>query len=130
MEKKIGDVAATLGVSVDTLRYYEKIELLGKVPRSTNGVRYFSEEIISRIRFIRRAQGMGFSLDDIRELLKLRDQPSVPKPEVRLMVKQKLSEIEQQLEDMIQLRDELQALTQVCESSTGRECPILQELEK
>jgi DNA-binding transcriptional MerR regulator len=130
MSKKIGEVSIELDVSIDTLRYYEKIDLLGQVPRSDSGVRYYDEALIARIRFIRHAQRMGFSLDAIRELLVFRDQPSNVKPQVREMIKQKLVELDRQIQDLSQLRDELQALTTACEGSRDNDCPILKEFEK
>jgi DNA-binding transcriptional MerR regulator len=130
MHKKIGDVAALFDVSVDTLRYYEKIELLGQVPRSDSGVRYYDSALIARIRFIRHAQRMGFSLDDIRELLGFRDQPAIDKPQVRELMRHKLDALNQQIQDLSVLRDELQALTMACEQSIDSDCPILKEFEK
>jgi DNA-binding transcriptional MerR regulator len=130
MDKKVGEVASLLHVSLDTLRYYEKIQLLGQVPRNNGGVRYYNETLIARIRFIRHAQRMGFSLDAIKELLAFRDQPTNVKPQVREMIQQKLIELDQQIQDLSQLRDELQELTTACESSTDSDCPILKEFEK
>jgi len=128
--KKVGEVAAILDVSVDTLRYYEKIDLLGSVPRRDSGVRYYDEGLIARVRFIRHAQRMGFSLDAIKELLTFRDQPANVKPKVREMMQQKLIELDRQILDLSQLRDELQELTTACEGSTDKDCPILKEFEK
>ncbi|MGH1438652.1 MAG: heavy metal-responsive transcriptional regulator [Cellvibrionaceae bacterium] len=130
MSKKIGDVAAELDVSIDTLRYYEKIHLLGQVPRSNSAVRFYDEALIARIRFIRHAQRMGFSLEAIKELLDFRDQPMNAKPQVREMIQQKLITLNQQIQDLSQLRDELQALTRACEYSEDPDCPILKEFEK
>jgi DNA-binding transcriptional MerR regulator len=130
MGKKIGEVALILGVSVDTLRYYEKINLLGQVSRSEGGVRFYDNKTISSIRFIRHAQRMGFSLDEIRDLLDFRQQPTEAKPQVRSMVREKLLELEQQINDLSQLRDDLQGLTNECESSHDGDCPILKNFEK
>lgn len=130
MHKKIGEVASVFDISVDTLRYYEKIGLLDRVPRSDSGVRYYDELLIGRIRFIRHAQRMGFSLEVVKELLKLRDKPTNVKPQVREMIQHKLTELDQQIQDLSQLRDELQALTNTCKDSTAAYCPILKEFEK
>ncbi len=130
MAKKIGEVAELLNVSIDTLRYYEKIDLLGQVPRSDSGIRHYDEALIARIRFIRHAQRMGFSLEAINELLAFREQPANVKPQVREMIKQKLVDLDQQILDLSQLRDELQALTTACEGSSDSDCPILKEFEK
>ncbi len=130
MHKRIGEVATLLNVSVDTLRYYEKIGLLGEVTRSTNGIRYYNNELIARIRFIRHAQRMGFSLDSIRQLLDFRNQPANVKPQIRKVMKQKLNELEQKIYALSQLHDELQTLLTTCELSLEPDCPILKEFEK
>lgn len=130
MAKKIGEVALMLKISVDTLRYYEKIDLLGKVPRNPSGVRHYDEILITRLRFIRHAQRMGFSLDLIKELLNFREQPTNVKPQVRVVIQQKLIELEQQIHDLSQLRDELYTLSKECENSAETDCPILKKFEK
>ena len=68
-ELRIGEVAARTGVSIDTLRYYEKRQLLPRAPRTAGGFRLFSPEAVERIRFIKQAQALGFSLDEVSELL-------------------------------------------------------------
>ncbi len=130
MHKKIGEVATLLNVSIDTLRYYEKIGLLGHVKRSESGIRYYNDTLITRIRFIRRAQRMGFKLSNIKELLAFRDQPHNVKPQVRGMIRQKLLELSQQIHDLSELRDELETLTAACEHSEESDCPILKAFEK
>ncbi len=130
MNNKIGDVATELGISVDTLRYYEKMNLLGQVPRNHNGVRHYDDHLLTRIRFILHAKRMGFSLYAIKELLVFRDQPNNVKPQVRQMIQSKLVELDQQIEDLSQLRDQLRSLTMACEGSTEQDCPILKEFEK
>lgn len=130
MGKKIGAVSKALDISIDTLRYYEKLGLLGKVPRTQSGIRLYSAENIKRTAFVQRAQAMSFSLKDIGELLVLRDQTSVPKPEVRSMIDHKISEINQRLDELSQLRDELKGLRRLCKTSSGDSCPIIKALEK
>lgn len=70
---RIGEVVTTLAISADTLRYYEKIRLMPKVQRNNGGVRFYSDKDLSRLRFIKRAQKMGFSLEEITQLLKFRE---------------------------------------------------------
>lgn len=126
---KIGEVTAELGISVDTLRYYEKIHLLPNIKRSAAGQREYTAADIARVRFIKRAQKMGFSLDDIASLLAFRDAPAQSKPMVRNMVAEKLTEINHQLQELSALRDELMALTAACEI-TEDNCPILDKFNK
>lgn len=76
---KIGEVTAELGISVDTLRYYEKINLLTNIKRGAAGQREYTAADMARVRFIKRAQKMGFSLDDIASLLAFRDAPAQSK---------------------------------------------------
>ncbi len=130
MTKKIGEVAVILDVSVDTLRYYEKISLLGQVPRNNSGVRHYDDALIARIRFIRHAQRMGFSLESIGEMLTFRESPTQAKPQVRAMVQEKIVELNQRIHDLSQLKNELVVLTESCKTNTESHCPILQEFEK
>ncbi len=126
--KKIGEVAKKLFVSVDTLRYYEKIKLLGPVKRSANGIRLYSEEDIVRVTFIKQAQKVGFTLEEIHQLLKFRDNPIQSKSRVRELVAKKLVVIEQRIQDLTALRDEFSQLTEQCINSEGG-CPILKKFE-
>jgi len=127
--KKIGEVAKLLNISIDTLRYYEKIKLLNPVKRTGSGIRVYADSDLARIKFVQQAQKMSFSLDEIRQLLSFRDSPEMPKPQVRHLVLEKLSAIETRINELILLRDELQKLTTQCIKSTGS-CPILKNFEK
>ena len=128
MMMKIGAVVAELGVSADTLRYYEKIGLMPRVQRNGAGVRFYNDRNLSRIRFIKRAQRMGFSLDEISQLLALRDRPRKAKPEIRMLASAKLADIESHLRDLKSLRNELQLLVNLCDGSEDG-CPIIERLE-
>ncbi len=125
---RIGQVAKTEGVSVDTLRYYEKIQLMPNVGRDQSGIRYYTERDLSRLRFIKRAQKMGFSLDEIGQLLGFREAPLDAKPQTRLLATRKLQQIEDHLLELTQLREELASLTRRCGGSTDQ-CPILAKLD-
>jgi DNA-binding transcriptional MerR regulator len=126
--KKIGEVAKELSVGADTLRYYEKIKLLGRVKRSENGIRLYDEEDIARVTFIKQAQKVGFSLEEIAQLLIFRDNPIQSKSRVRELVAKKLAVIEQRIYDLSALRDEFSKLTEQCINSEGG-CPILKKFE-
>lgn len=124
MRMSIGETAQSTGLTVDTLRYYEKIGLLPRVARDTGGRRRFDEADLSRLRFIRGAQACDFSLEEIRQMLTLREMPEVPGPEVQHLTEQKLAEIEQRLADLDRLKRELELLLNLCRASE-QGCPII-----
>lgn len=126
---RIGKVVTTLAISADTLRYYEKIKLMPKVHRDNGGVRFYSDKDLSRLRFIKRAQKMGFSLDEITQLLRFRENPQKARTKVRELAHLKLDEIEHYLAELTILRDELRLLTNLCGVSKEG-CPILESFDK
>jgi DNA-binding transcriptional MerR regulator len=126
---QIGEVSKRLKLSADTLRYYEKIQLLPPISRNLSGLRIYCDKDLSRLRFIKRAQKMGFSLDEIGQLLSFREAPQQAKPKVKALAHQKLTEIEAHLTELITLRDELKLLTNLCGAS-AQGCPILEEMDK
>ena len=130
MSKSIGQLAKTLGVSPHTLRYYEKIRLLPPVSKTSSGRRLYDDKAEERIRFIKRAQRVGFSLDEIKQLINLDQSPDYPKPDVRAMVSEKVEEVELQMIELKALRTQLKELLNACEKSNeGERCPILEEFK-
>ena len=125
---QIGDVTKRLNISADTLRYYEKIHLLLPISRSASGLRNYSEKDISRLKFIKRAQRMGFSLEEIGHLLDFREAPQEAKPDVRQLAGEKLADIKEHLRELKTLRDELTLLINLCATSEDG-CPIIEGLE-
>lgn len=126
---RIGEAAEAAGLSVDTLRYYERLGLLGRVPRTPGGARLYGERELSRLRFIRRAQRMRFSLEEIGALLAMRDDPRGAREAVRRLTAEKLAEVEAALADLETLRDELTLLLNLCRGGAGGACPILERLD-
>lgn len=126
---KIGEVTDALEISADTLRYYERINLLPRVGRSVGGVRHYSEKDVGRIRFIQHAQKMGFSLQEIAELLRFRENPGDAKPQVRALAREKLDKIEKHLDELKALRQEFSLLIEQC-SASDDDCPILNRLDE
>ncbi len=124
----IGAIARKLGLTADTLRYYEKIGLLPRVARTTAGIRRYSDQDISHLRFIQRAQKMNFSLAEIGELLKMRHDPQHARDEVRQLTANKLSEVESRLTEIQTLHNELQLLLNLCREA-GDGCPIIEDLD-
>lgn len=126
---RIGGVTKLLGISADTLRYYEKIGLLPVINRTVSGIRVYHERDLSRLRFIRRAQKMKFSLKEIAELLKMREDPQHARDEVRTLTRTKLSEVEEHLDDLQFLRNELKLLLNLCAASEDG-CPIIEGIDE
>ena len=126
---RIGGVTKLLGISADTLRYYEKIGLLPAINRTVSGIRVYIERDLSRLRFIRRAQKMQFSLKEIAELIKMREDPQHARDEVRILTRSKLSEVEEHLDDLQFLRNELQLLLNLCTASEEG-CPIIEGINE
>jgi DNA-binding transcriptional MerR regulator len=125
---KISQISEATGVSIDTLRYYEKINLLN-IKRTNSGIRNYSDNDVSSIRFIKQAQKIGFSLDDISQLLHFRNDPENAKPQVRSMINSKLELINLRIQELSRMKEELITLVGQCQSSVG-DCPILKEFEK
>lgn len=124
----IGDISKQLGLSADTLRYYEKISLLPNVSRNASGIRQYDDKDISRLKFIKRAQRMNFSLKEIRNLLSMREDPQHSKDSVRQLTADKLNDIKIQLADLTTLHNELQLLLNLCRGSEEG-CPILDDID-
>lgn len=127
--RRIGEVVEALGISADTLRYYEKIRLMPPVRRNSAGVRFYSDKDLSRLRFIKRAQKMGFSLEEIARLLRFRENPQKARPKVKQLAQSKLEEIEHHLAELGTLRDELRLLTSLCGADPDS-CPILESFDQ
>lgn len=125
----IGDISRLLGVSADTLRYYEKIGLLPRVSRSASGIRRYGERDVSRLRFIQRAQKMGFSLAEIAQLLAMRDNPQRARESVRKLTATKLGEVETHLKELTLLRNEMRLLLNLCKGAK-KGCPIIETMDE
>lgn len=125
MSHSIGAAASKVGMSADTLRYYERIGLLRPTLRDAGGRRVYTERELEQLRFIARAQAMDFRLAEIRHLLELRNDPSTSRNEARHLTRTKLAEIDRRMRDLRHLRGELRLLLNLCDASADT-CPILQ----
>jgi DNA-binding transcriptional MerR regulator len=114
MEKAmyIRDVAASAGLTPQAIRFYEKLGLIEKPQRTSGGYRVFSVETVERIRFIKDAQRLGFSLDEIREVLRLKYSGQSPCECVRRMLSRKLKELRDKIRQMDQMQREISACLQ------------------
>lgn len=125
-----GEVAEQADVNVQTVRYYERRELIPEPPRSSGGFRQYSPEHVARIRFIKRAQDLGFTLEEVRELLQLRVTSDADRADVRAVAEDKIDEVEAKIRDLQRIRDTLSHLVEACEGhGSTSECPILHAME-
>jgi len=123
----IGRLAESAQVNVETVRYYQRRGLMREPARPTGGVRRYSDDDVRRIRFIKRAQQLGFTLEEITNLLKLEDGRSCR--ETEQLAQQKLSLVEARITDLQRLRKTLRDLIDRCDSGRGRiTCPIIESL--
>src|SRR5258708_3925348 len=107
-----GELARLAGVSSDTLRHYERIGVLARPVRTSAGYRQYAPEALDRVRVIRRALAVGFSLKELARVFRVRAQGGVPCGEVRALAAGKLAEVDRRIAEMIALREHLQELLQ------------------
>ncbi len=105
-----GELARQAGVSTDTLRHYERLGILAKPRRSDGNYRMYPPDSVTRVRLVRQALAIGFSLPELAKILKVRDQGGAPCKQVRAIAEEKLGRIERELVDLAALRDQIQAL--------------------
>lgn len=127
----IGQLARLSGVGVETIRYYEREGLISEPPRKASGYRQYPGNTLSRLRFIRHAKALGFSLKDIKGLLELRAAPGTTCADVRKRAEEKIADVRIKLEMLRQMERALVKLSATCR---GRgpisDCPILDALEE
>ena len=128
---QIGEVAARAGVSVDAVRYYEKRRLLTRAPRSAGGFRLFTAEAVERIRFIKQAQEMGLSLDEVGELLAGGGASQCQR--VRDLLQEKIREMDEQIRKFRDFRRALAHHLSACENElkkhgAGATCPVIDQI--
>jgi Cu(I)-responsive transcriptional regulator len=124
----IADAANRAGVNPQTLRYYERRGLILPAARRESGYREYTADQVRVVRFVKRAQELGFSLDEIAELLRLRHVKAA-KPSVRALGERRLADLDQRIEDLTRVRDALRELVGACRKGHRPECPILEALE-
>ena len=120
----IGILAKRSGVNVETIRYYQRRHLLEEPSRPLGGYRQYSLETVNRVRFIKRAQTLGFTLEEISGLLDLDEKKACR--ETREIAAQKLTSIEEKLSDLLRMKKALSRLVRACDASfAGEPCPII-----
>jgi MerR family mercuric resistance operon transcriptional regulator len=127
MEMTIGRIAEAAGVNVETIRFYQRMGLVDEPAKPLGGFRRYPPETVSRLSFIKRAQLLGFSLEEIRGLLALEETQSCGK--TRDLAVRKLAVVEARLADLSRMRRTLRGLIAQCEKRKGRiACPIISTL--
>ncbi|SRR6266487_1343294 len=125
----IGQVARAAGVNVETVRFYHRRGLLPLPGRAYGAVRRYGEESLARLLFIRRAQRLGFTLDEVVALLQLNDGRSCSA--AREVAERRLAEVEDRLRDLSTLRDQLTGLVRRCRTERGTvHCPLIDALNE
>jgi MerR family copper efflux transcriptional regulator len=104
---KIGEVSKLSGIGIEALRFYERSGLLGKPIRSMSGYRLYDEGVLERLAFIKKAQTLGFSLDEIKQIIHDAQSGTIPCDEVREIVRRRLEELDERMREMQRYRDEL-----------------------
>ena len=128
-----GELADLAGVSRDTLRHYERKGVLPRPLRSHNAYRQYPPEALQRVQLVRRALSVGFTLDELARVLKVRDAGGAPCEEVRRLAAQKLLNVQEQLRELTKLRDDLQETikewdTRLARRADGKRANLLESL--
>lgn len=126
----ISETAREAGVNAQTLRYYERRGLLPRPLRRGTGYREYSDDAVRIVRFIKRAQELGFSLDEVEELVRLRGVRRSERHRVRGIAEQKIDEIDRKIAHLRSMRDALAALVESCHRGTVADCPIIDALNE
>ena len=127
----IGALAKITRVNIETIRYYERRGLIPKASRRESGYRQFSQKDVERIRFIKHAKALGFTLDEVAKLLALKGEPAATCSDIIERIGPKLSDIEIKIKTLLNMKETLTALKKACiePCSPSRDCPILEPLD-
>ncbi len=126
----ISEAAEQAGVNVQTLRYYERRGLLPRPPRRSSGYREFPDDAVRVVRFIKRAQELGFTLDEVEELLRLRRNTGRNRARIRSVAERRITQIEQKITELERMKRALKTLVHSCHEGTTLECPIIEALDR
>ena len=128
---KIGELAQRTGVAIDTVRYYERQGLLPQPERQPSGYRRYRNDDVTRLRFVRRAKALGFTLEEIRELLDLSGRRDDDMGGLKAAAEHKLAVVDAKLAELTRIRDGLRTLVQACPGHGALDaCPILHALDE
>ena len=124
----IGSMGKKTGTKVQTIRYYEQIGLMPEPGRTAGGQRRYGDAELDRLSFIRHSRQLGFSLDAIRELLDLSDQPDRSCDEADIIARRQLKQVEQKMERLTALQTELKRMVEECSGGKTANCRVLEVL--
>ncbi len=124
----IGQLARATETKAETIRYYERVDLLPEPARTSGNYRAYSRAHLDRLSFIRRARSLGFSLDQVRQLLALSDDRQRPCAEVDAIARAHLDEVDAKIADLAALRRELDSLIRQCGGGSMNDCRIIEAL--
>lgn len=124
----IGQAARMAGVGVETIRFYEREGLLTQPAKQNGTYRRYPPETVTRLRFIRRAKDLGFSLGEIRELLQLAEKPSTACADAQRRAEEKIAAIDEKVAALLRVREALASLTAACREAPEGTCPIIETL--
>ena len=128
-----GELASQSGISADTLRHYERMKLLATPRRSSGNYRLYPPEAVDRVRLIRRALAVGFSLSELSEILEIRDGGGSPCRKVKKLLDEKLSRLDEQISDLLAMRDHLRSVSldwdrRLTQTPDGKSAKLLESL--
>ena len=130
--KLIGSVAKESGIPIKTIRYYDELALLKTSGRTEGGYRLFSADVLSRLKFIKRAQSLGLSLSEIKEFLEVHDQGNLPCDHIKVKLEDKVADIDRQIRQLQLLKQELEGLLSGWETLPDHPeetiCPIIEQV--
>lgn len=124
----IGSAAAASGVSAKMIRHYEKIGVIPAADRTFSNYRVYSQAEVHTLRFVRRARGLGFSMNEIQELVKLWQDRSRSSAQVKRVAQKHVADLEQKIREMQAMQRTLQNLVDHCHGDHRPDCPILEDL--
>jgi DNA-binding transcriptional MerR regulator len=125
---QIGDLSRQAGVNIETIRYYERIGVLPKPARQSNGRRTYSPADAERLGFIRHARELGFDLPSVRVLLALQEQPEASCEDASRIAQGQLEEVERRIARLLSLRDVLARMVSECRQGRVSECRVIEAL--
>lgn len=124
----IGEVAKITGCNVETIRYYEREGVMPAPRRSQGGHRLYTRQLVERLNFVRRSRELGFSMEEIHELLGIVDRKQVSCEKVRDIAGSHIDDIARKIDDLQRMKETLQDLSRQCSGEDVPECPIIESL--
>ena len=124
----IGTLSKHTGANIETIRYYERVGLLPAPARSSGGYRLYGRDHLKRLNFVRRARALGFSIEQVRTLLRLADERKRPCAEVRVVAEAHLADVRNKIADLRTMERVLKETVARCADGTGSHCPLIDAL--